>query len=117
MPWNRNDPDPLELRRRQLAEQERHLAEQRRLLAEQLQESVTPSDIRKAVEPPVWRREDDHHIERVAEPTPARKRNLARQRQRDMFLFFIFIIVFLIVMSILLWLAYVHNTSPAATAA
>src|ERR1700692_465688 len=39
MPWNRNDPDPLEARRRQLAEQERLLSEQRRRLTEQSQGS------------------------------------------------------------------------------
>ena len=110
MPWNRNDPDPLEARRRQLAEQERHLAEQRKLLTEQLHQSGDPSAAGlKPAEPPVWRMEDDGHHVRIVEPTP---RHLARQRQRDMVLFFIFIIVFLVVMSILLWVAYVHNTTP-----
>ena len=112
MPWNRNEPGPLELRRRQLAEQERHLAEQRRLLAEQLQQSVTPSAVRKAAEPPVWRREDDAHVDRAAEPTPARKRNLARQRQRDMLLFFIAVGVLLMVVTIFVWVAYVRNNAP-----
>ena len=117
MPWNRNDPDPLEAKRRQLAEQERLLAEQRRLLTEQLQQSGDSSSARaKPAEPPVWRMEDDGHHEHFADPTPARKRNLARQRQRDMILFFVFILVFLVVMSILLWLAYVHNTAPATGA-
>jgi hypothetical protein len=117
MPWNRNDPDPLEARRRQLAEQERLLAEQRKLLTEQLRQSADPSAAQvKPAEPPVWRMEDDSLHKPVVEPTSAPKRNLARQRQRDMLLFFVFIIVFLIVMSILLWVAYYHNTAPATGA-
>ena len=113
MLWNRNDPDPLEARRRQLAEQERLLSEQRKRLTELLHQSgeSLPANVKPA-EPPVWRMEEDGLHHRVAEPIPARKRNLARQRQRDMVLFFIFIIVFLVVMSILLWVAYVHNTAP-----
>jgi len=117
MPWNRNDPDPLEARRRQLAEQERLLAQQRKLLTEQLQQSADPSAAQaKPAEPPVWRMEDDSPHKPVVEPASTRKRNLARQRQRDMFLFFIFIIVFLIVMSILLWVAYYHNPAPTTGA-
>jgi hypothetical protein len=110
MPWNRNDPDPLEARRRQLAEQERLLTEQRKRLTEQLRQSGESSI--KPAEPPVWRMEEDGPPQRIADPTPVRKRNLARQRQRDMVLFFIFIIVFLIVLVIVLWVAYVHNTAP-----
>jgi hypothetical protein len=113
MPWNRNDPDPLEARRRQLAEQERLLSEQRRRLTEQLHQSgESPPASVKPAEPPVWRMEEDGRHERVADPTPARKRNLARQRQRDMILFFVFIGLFLIVLVIVLWVAYVHNTAP-----
>jgi hypothetical protein len=110
MPWNRNDPDPLEARRRQLAEQERLLSEQRKRLTEQLHPSGE-SPV-KPVEPPVWRMEEDGPHERITDPTPARKRNLARQRQRDMVLFFVFIGLFLIVLVIVLWVAYVHNTAP-----
>jgi hypothetical protein len=113
MPWNRNDPDPLEARRRQLAEQERLLTEQRRRLTELLRPSgESPSANAKPIEPPVWRMEEDGPHQRVAEPTSARKRNLARQRQRDMILVFGLIILLLIVLGIFLWLAHVHNAIP-----
>jgi hypothetical protein len=111
MPWNRNDPDPLEARRRQLAEQERLLSEERRRLTEELRQSGQFSPAKPA-EPPVWRMEEDGLHQRVSDPTPARKRNLARQRQRDMVLFFLFIGLFLIVLVVVLWVAYVHNTAP-----
>lgn len=111
MPWNRNDPDPLEARRRQLAEQERILAEQRRLLTEQLRQSGEPPSAKPA-EPPVWRMEEDAQHERVVDSTPVRKRNLARQRQRDMVLVFGLIILLLIVLGIVLWVVHVHNTVP-----
>ena len=113
MPWNRNDPDPLEGRRRQLAEQERLLAEQRKRLTEQLHGSgeSSPGNAKPA-EPPVWRMEEDGRHERVADPAPARKRNLARQRRRDMVLFFLCIGLLLVVLVIVLWVAHVHNTAP-----
>jgi hypothetical protein len=112
MPWKRNDPDPLEARRRQLAEQERLLSEQRKRLTEQLRQSgeSPPANVKRA-EPPVWRMEEDGPLQRVTEAAPARKRNLARQRQRDMILFFVFIL-FLIVVVIVLCVAYVHTTAP-----
>lgn len=112
MPWKRNDPDPLEARRRQLAEQERLLSEQRKRLTEQLRQAgeFPPANVKPA-EPPVWREEDGRH-ERVTDPAPVRKRNLARQRQRDMILVFGLIILFLIVVVIVLWVAHVHNTAP-----
>ena len=113
MPWHRNDPDPLAARRRQLAEQERLLSEQRRRLTEQLHQSgESPPANAKPAEPPVWRMEEDGLHERVIDPTPTRKRNLARQRRRDRMLFFIFIVLLLIVVGIVLWVAYVHNTAP-----
>jgi hypothetical protein len=112
MPWNRTDPpDPLEARRRQLAEQERLLAEQRQRLHNELHGSGEDT---KPVEPPVWRLEDDGEHERAADPTPARKRHLARQRRRDMVLFFLFILVLIIVLAVVFMIAYVHNTTPAS---
>lgn len=111
MPWNRNAPDPLDAKRRQLAEQERALSEQMSRLTQQLHHSGELLPEESKPEPPVWRMEDDGSSQRAVEPTPARKRNLARQRQRDMILFFIFIAVFLIVAGIVLWLAYVHTTA------
>jgi len=112
MLWKRNDPDPLEARRRQLAEQERLLSEQRRRLTEELRESGESSANVKPAEPPVWRMEEDGPHRRVTEPASTPKRNLARQRQRDRMLFFIFIVLLLIVVGIVLWVAYVHNTAP-----
>ena len=111
MPWNRNDPDPLEARRRQLAEQERLLAERRKQLTEELHQSHAPGGA-KPVEPPVWRMEEDGPHPRIPDPAPARKRNLARQRQRDRFLFFIFIGLLFLVLVVVVWVAYVRNTAP-----
>jgi hypothetical protein len=108
MPWPRNEPDPLENRRRQLAEQERLLSQQRRLLTEKLKSGDAASV--KRAEPPVWRMEDDSPAPRAPEIGTARKRNLGRQRQSDMILFFVFIAVLLIV-GIVLWVVYVHSTA------
>ena len=109
MPWKHNDPDPLEARRRLLEEQERLLSEQRKRLTELLRESGE-SNVKPA-EPPVWRREEDGPSQRDVDPTPSRKRTLARQRQRDMVLACALIILLLIILSIVLWIAYVHNTA------
>ena len=111
MPWNRNDPDPIEARRRQLAEQERLLAEQMSRLTEELHSGETLPENSKPSGPPVWRMEEDSHPHRVAEPTPARKRNLARQRQRDMILFFIVLGVLLLALGIVLWVWHTHSPS------
>jgi len=111
MAWKHNDPDPLEERRRQLAEQERLLDEQRRRLRHQLENPNDPSSDAPA-EPPVWRREEDGPSERAVDPTPARKRTLARQRQRDMAFAFVLIVLLLIILGIVLWIAYAHNTAP-----
>jgi len=111
MPWNHNAPDPLEARRRQLAEQERLLSEQHRRLTEQL--SAVPDANAKPVEPPVWRMEEDGSRPRVPEPAPARKRNLARQTQRDKFFVLFLILLFIIIVGIGLWVAHALNTAPA----
>jgi hypothetical protein len=113
MPWHRNVPDPFEDKRRRLAEQERLLAERMSQLREELQHSGEPlaADL-KPVEPPVWRMEEDAVSRRAADPTPARKRNLAHQRRRDMIWFFIIVIVLLALLGIALWVAYVHDTAP-----
>ena len=99
MPWKRDAPDPLEARRRQLVEQEKMVAEQRRKLTEEIQNS----GVVKRPEPLVWRNEDDTPIVRTAEPTPSRRRHLARQRQRDMIAAVGLIILFLIVVSLVVW--------------
>jgi hypothetical protein len=110
MPWNRNDSDPIENKRRQLAEQERLLAEQMSRLTEELYQSGQSNSIdSKSTEPPIWRMEDDTHaVQRIPEPPVARKGVLARQRQRDMLLFFLFIGLFLFVLIIVIWVFYTH---------
>ncbi|MCE0498515.1 MAG: hypothetical protein LV481_11275 [Methylacidiphilales bacterium] len=112
MPWNRNDPDPLEIKRRKLEEQERLLSEQMSRLMEEMHNSgePMPEEI-KPPEPPVWRLEDDAAHPRAVEPAPARKRNLARQTQRDMNLFFVFgaVLLLVLVLVFLLWRAYAHH--------
>ncbi len=115
MPWSRNEPDPLDALRRKLAEQERQLAELKYQLEESLRQSEEPpaAGVLKPSEPPVWRLEEENHdLRGPAEPTPARKRNLARQRQRDMILFFIIVGIFLVVVIIAVWVAYVRNAGP-----
>lgn len=114
MPWHRNDPDPVEALRRQLAEKERLISQQMSRLTEELHNSgETPAAETKPSEPPVWRLEEDHAMtRRIANPAAPRKRNLGRQRQRDMMLFFICVGVFLVVLAIVLWVAYIRNTAP-----
>ena|ERR1700677_389620 len=110
MPWKRNkEPDPLEARRRQIADAERNLQDQRRKLAEQIHGSPTTRN-KTSAEPPVWRREEDGPV-RPAETSAARRRHLARQRQRDMIVFFIFIAVLVIVLIAAYWIAYGHNSN------
>jgi hypothetical protein len=113
MPWKRNDPDPLEPRRRQLAEQERQLAEQRERLREMLHGNGESIPAKRA-EPPVWRMEEELHP-RAGDPASSRKRDLARQRRRDRLLFFLFIAI-LLILGLVLWLAYVHSTTAPASA-
>jgi hypothetical protein len=62
-----------------------------------------PQEI-KPSEPPVWRMEDDVLHHRAVEPTPARKRNLGRQRQRDMIIFFICAGLLFLALCFFLWL-------------
>jgi len=112
MPWPRNDRDPLEAMRRKLAEEEQRLAAEMARLAQELNGDSAHVDV-KPVEPPIWRMEEDGMSpHRIAEPTPARKRNLARQRQRDMILFFTLLGVLIVVLVIVIWVAYVRNTAP-----
>ena len=115
MAWNRNEPDPLESRRRQLAEQERLLSEQRRRLTEQLRPNgETASAQGKCAEPLVWRSEEDSLPTRVAEPTPARKRNLARQTRRDMIVVLVLVVLLFIVLGLVLWVAHAHIAASGA---
>jgi predicted nucleic acid-binding Zn ribbon protein len=108
-PWNRNAPDPFKDKRRMLAEREKRLAERMSQLREELQQSGEPAASElKAVEPPVWRMEEDALSRRAIDSTP---RNLARQRQRDMIWFFVILTV-LVVVLIVFWVAYKHSTAP-----
>ncbi len=114
MPWNRDNPDdPLEIKRRKLAEQERMLNEQMSRLAQELQDSgePAPAPVKSPSEPPIWRLEEDPTHRRAPDPTPARRqRNLARQRQRDMILFFVFLALVIIVFAFVLWIAFAPRT-------
>jgi hypothetical protein len=110
MAWNRDDPDPLEERRRQLAELEKNLAEQRRRLIEQMQAPGAEAMPTARVEPLVWRNEDDLPT-RVVEPTAARKRNLARQTRRDRIVAVGLIILLVVVIVIGFWIARAHTTA------
>lgn len=112
MPWNRSEPDPLEVRRRELAEKERLVSERMSQLTEQLRQAGEPVPTQvKPADPPVWRMEDEGSSPHPTDPAPARKRNLARQRQRDMIVFFVCISVLLLVLIVVLWVAYVRNTA------
>jgi len=105
----RNDPDPLEDMRRKLAEQERIIARKMERISQGLDPDAPDPDEEKRAEPPVWRLEEDVHAERPIEMLPARKRHLARQRQRDMLVFFIALGILIIVATVMVWVAYVHN--------
>jgi hypothetical protein len=110
MPWKSSEPDPLKQERRRLEEQQRELAAK----ARQLQDAIAPGpDGKVRLEPPVWR-DDNIPDGRAAEPTPARKRHLARQRQRDMFFAIGLVLLLVVVLGMLLWVAYVHNTATVS---
>jgi len=116
MPWNRNDPDPIEIKRRQLAEQERLLAEKMSRLTEELHQSGEPlPPDPKSAEPPVWRMEEEAPVHRSLEPTSLRKGALARQRQQDMILFFGFIALLLLAIGFFIWLVYTHLPSTSGS--
>jgi hypothetical protein len=105
MPRPRDEPESLRARRRQLAQQERLLAERMsRLNQELLEGGKGASSPPKAVEPPVWRLED----EAGAEASSAPRRNLARERRRDKILFFLFVGVLLIASCFFFWLYQTH---------
>lgn len=114
MPWKSTPPDPLDAKRRELEQRQRLLAERQRKLTEALHGSGSASAA-KSAEPPVWRMEDDVSRARAVESS-ARKRQLARQRRRDMILFFLFIGVLILVVAVVWWVAYVHNTAPSSGA-
>ncbi len=111
MPKFRDESDPLAAKRRALAEQARQLAQKRRELKAQIESGAGPAAAAKIDEPPVWRLEDDFQRHNP-EPTPARRRHLARQRQRDLMLFLIFGML-LVIIIILLWMAWRHTTAIA----
>jgi hypothetical protein len=112
MPKNRDDSSPLETKRRLLEEQERLLAQKRRALKQQLESGGAPEAAARVDEPPVWRMEDEPHA-RNMELSSARPRHLARQRQRDMVVFFACMGLLLIVIVVILWVAWIHKSSPA----
>jgi len=113
MPRRRNDPDPLEDKRRELAERERVIAEKLARIGQGLDPDAPPEP-EKPAEPPVWRLEEDGPASRPIEMLPSRnRRHLAAQRQRDKMLFFIAFGILIIVMSIVVWVACFHDGSTA----
>jgi hypothetical protein len=113
----RKEPDPLQGRRKLLAEQERLLAERMSKLHEKLArggEEEDPNDPPKPPEPPVWRLEDD--VQRLPRNTaPAvNKRVLNRQRRNDQILLCIMMVALIVV--VLLVLAIAHSHLPGAVA-
>jgi hypothetical protein len=102
MSWSRSEPDPIKSRRRQLAEQERQLAERMAKLNQQLQDGPATAAVKKAVEPPVWRMEDEASKPATPDIAPTGHRVLARQRRRDKVIFFLciaFLVVLLIIVA------------------
>jgi hypothetical protein len=107
----RKEPDPLQGKRRLLAERERLLAEQMSQLNDKLARGG--EDAPKPYEPPVWRLEDDVHLDaRPVEPSLANRRQLASQRRRDKIVFFVTIVALIVV--VLLVLAIAHSHAPGA---
>jgi hypothetical protein len=87
--WSRSEPDPIKIRRRQLAEQERLLAERMAQLNRELLAGPGAPPEKKAPEPPVWRMEDEPRQPAVSDAGPLAPRVLARQRRRDKVIFFL----------------------------
>jgi hypothetical protein len=106
MPWSRPEPDPLKARRRQLAEQERELAQRMARLTHELRHGAPPA-AGAAVEPPVWRMEEEGRAALPPETT-ATRRPLARQRRRDKVIFFLCSGVLLVIVGLVFWLWKTH---------
>jgi hypothetical protein len=115
MPKNRDDSNPFEEKRRKLEEQERVLAQKRRELKQQLESGGAPEAAARVDEPPVWRMEDEPHGRDMELPS-VRPRHLGRQRQRDMVVFFACMALLLVVIVVILWVAWIHKSSPAGSA-
>ena len=112
MPKRRDDSNPLEAKRRQLEEQERLIAQKRDELKARITSGGAPPASARSEEPPVWRMEDEPH-EHELEPAPYR--HLARQRRRDMVIFFACIALLLAVIAVLLWVVWVHTSTPTTS--
>jgi hypothetical protein len=113
----RKEPDPLQGRRKLLAEQERLLAERMSKLHEKLArggEEEDPNVPPKPPEPPVWRLEEDvPRAPRFNAPN-VNKRVLNRQRRNDQILFGIMMVALVVV--VLLVLALARSRLPGAVA-
>lgn len=108
LPWA--EEDPVERRRRELAEQSSRLAEQAAALERELHRASEPQTAPaqeqefSRPEPPVWKAEP----ELIAQPRPA-KRVLAAKRRRDRNRF---IVCFILLVGILAWMF--HAISSAS---
>ena len=111
MPWPRDESDPLRAKRRELAEQERLLAAQMSKLTDELRDGPEAA-ARKAAEPPIWRMEDEGRGAHAPEMSPAKRRDLARQRRQDKILFFLFIALLLLVTGVFIWVYETHLRGP-----
>jgi t-SNARE complex subunit (syntaxin) len=113
----RKEPDPLQGRRKLIAEQERLLAERMTKLHEKLArggEEEDPNVPPKPPELPVWRLEED--VQRLPrhEAPAVNKRVLNRQRRNDQILFCIMMVALVVV--VLLVLALAHSHLPGSIA-
>jgi hypothetical protein len=106
MPWSRSEPDPLKERRRQLAAQERELAKRMARLTHELKHGAPPTK-NAAVEPPVWRMEEEGRAT-IPPEMSATRRPLARQRRRDKVIFFLCSAVLLVIVGLVFWLWKTH---------
>jgi t-SNARE complex subunit (syntaxin) len=113
----RKEPDPLQGRRKLLAEQERLLAERMTKLHQKLArngEEEDPNVPSKPPEPPVWRLEEETPRAPRHEAPAMNKRVLNRQRRNDQILFCIMMVALVVVVLLVLALAHSHLPGMAA---
>lgn len=94
--------DPVEKRRRELAEQQRRLAAQMNELEAKLEaEKNPPPPTPKEAGPPVWHLEEEESFTRPEESNdlPRNKRVLRAQRQRDFINFLKFFVPLAIILA------------------
>lgn len=96
--------DPVEKRRRELADQQRRLTEQMSQLEAKLEAEQNPPPVEPTEPgPPVWKLEEEESFVRNEDPYEGtrNKRVLRAQRQRD---FKLFLLLFVPLAIIVIWL-------------